>query len=142
MRSHRPIKKQSAKVVDEIGHNRVGITVTRKCIVPRTNIVIERGELRQPIMAVAVFFFDAQRPPLKAKARAGIEAAVVSRASGKVAEKRTGGGAADGVDPEGGGRDIGPLVRKTGPPALRSNIVGERIGAPQPSKLRIRPDAA
>src|SRR5215469_15598990 len=108
MRADRPAY---GEVVNEVGHNRVGSTVTRKRTVPYTNSVKERGELRQPIMAVAVFFFDAQRPILEAEAGAGIEAAVVSRASGKVAEKGTSGGAADGVDPEGDAcRDRGLLV--------------------------------
>src|SRR5215472_2301072 len=90
-------------------------------------------------MPVTIFFFETPRTVLDAAADADIEAAVVSRASGKAVEKWTGGGATDGVDPEGDGcRDIGPLVCQAGPPALRAEIVGHRIGTPHPSKLRIR----
>src|SRR5262252_3181271 len=90
-------------------------------------------------MPVTVFFFETPRTVLDAAADADIEAAVVSRASGKAVEKRAIGNAADGVDPEGDGcRDIGPLVRQAGPPTFRTEIVGHRIGTPHPSKLRIR----
>src|SRR5262249_28258419 len=90
-------------------------------------------------MPVTVFFFEAPRTVLQTAADADIETAVVSRASGKAVEKRTGGGATDGVDPEGDGcRDIGPLVRQAGPPALGAAIVVHRIGTPYPSNLRIR----
>src|SRR5215472_4331912 len=90
-------------------------------------------------MAVTVFFFEPERAVLETKADTGIETAVVSGASGEAVEKRTGGGATDGVDPERDGcRDIGPLVRQAGPPTFRTEIVGHRIGTPHPSKLRIR----
>src|SRR5215469_6008100 len=91
-------------------------------------------------MPVAIFFFEAERAVLETAADADIETAVVSRASGpKAVEKRTGRGATDGVHPEGDGcRVRHPLVRKTGPPALRADIPSHRIGAPHPSKLRIR----
>src|SRR5215469_1541531 len=89
-------------------------------------------------MPVTVFFFEAPRTVLQTAADANIEAAIVSRASGKAVEKRTGGGATDGVDPKGDGcRDIGPLVRQAGPPALGAEIVGHRVGTPYPSKLRV-----
>src|SRR5215472_12955347 len=89
-------------------------------------------------MPVTVFFFEAPRTVLDAAADADIEAAVVSGASGKAVEKRAIGNAADGVDPEGDRRrDIGPLVRQAGPAALGAEIVGHRIGAPHPSKLRV-----
>src|SRR6516162_6629001 len=137
MRSDRPPYRE---IVDSVGHNRIGVTVSRKQSVPHTNSVIERGELRQPVMPVTVFFFEAPRAPLETGAGTGIETAVVSRASGpKAVEKRAIGGATDGVDPEGDRcRVRNPLVRKTCPPTFGSDVIGDRIGPPHPSKLRIR----
>src|SRR6516162_443687 len=89
-------------------------------------------------MPVTVFFFEAPRTVLDAAADADIEAAVVSSASAKAVEKRTIGDATDGVDPEGDGRrDRHLLVRQAGPPALRADIPGHRVGAPYPGELRI-----
>src|SRR6516165_7564321 len=139
MRGDRP---PYGEIVDSVGHKRIGVTVPRKRTVPHTNSVIERSELRQPVMPVTVFFFEAPRTVLDAAADADIEAAVVSSASAKAVEKRTIGDATDGVDPEGDGcRDIRPLVRQAGPAALRTEIVGHRIGTSHPSKLRIRRSA-
>src|SRR5215472_15669769 len=135
MRSDRPAQRE---IVDSVGHNRVGIKVARKRTVETGPV--KGGELRQPVMPVTVFFFEPEGAVLETKAAADIETAVVSRASGpKAAEKRTGGGATDGVDPEGDGcRVRNLLVWQTRPPALRADVIGHRIGAPEPSKLRVR----
>ena len=86
-------------------------------------------------MPITVFFFETPRTPLDTGAGAGIETAVISRASGpKAGEKRTGGGATDGIDPEGDGcRVRNPLVRQSGPPALWADVIGYRVGTPYPA---------
>src|SRR6516164_8528654 len=130
-----PVPAPTAKVVDDVGQKRVGVADTRKRGIPHANSVIERGELRQVVLPVAVLFFETPRAVLQTAAGTDI----VTRASGpKAVEKRTIGDATDGVDPEGDGcRVRNPLVRQAGPPALRADIIGHRVGAPYPGELRI-----
>src|SRR5271169_5351340 len=133
MRGHRPA---DGEVVDDVGHNGVGIALTGK----RAGAagIEEPAKTRQPIVPITVLFFDTQRAILNTQPASGVEAAVISGAAVEVAEKRTVGRDKSTVDPEGRRRDRGLLVRKAGPASLRSDVEDRWIGPPQPSKLRIR----
>src|SRR6516162_643030 len=125
-----PVPAPGAKVVNDVGHQGVGITLTRESAVETG--AVKRLKTRQSIMPVTVFFFETPRTPLDAAADADIEAAVVSRASYWGLKERT---RRTLVDVKGDRRrDRGPLVTQAGPPALGADIIGQRIGAPHPSK--------
>src|SRR6516162_1212254 len=136
MRSNRPtpIPAPTAEIVDDVRHNRVGVSIPRKL---RTE---EAGagkalKTRESVVSVTVFFFQAPRAVLQTQPAAGIEPAVVARAAVEVAEKRPVGydlvGRSD-IGPERRRRNRGLLVRETGPPAFGSDIKERRIGAPNP----------
>src|SRR5262249_2329346 len=86
-----------------------------------------------------ILFFKAPRAILQTQPAAGVKAAIISGAAVEVVEKGTIGRDCDAaINPERHGRNRCLLVRQAGPPALGSDVVGHRIGAPYPSELRIR----
>src|SRR5215468_7776032 len=103
MRSNRPapVPAPTAEIVDDVRHNRVGVSI------PRELGTEEAGagkalKTREAIVPITVLFFQTPRPILQTQPAAGIEAAIVARATVEVAEKRTIG------DDLVGGSDIGP----------------------------------
>src|SRR5262249_45210781 len=134
MRGDRPTYR---KVVDNVGHNRVGIAITAK----RSIDVWARknAEARQSVMPIAVLFLEPDRTPLNTAADTGVKAAVVSRAALEVGKEWT--RVIDDtriIHSERRRGNLVLLVRQAGPPALRPDVVRDRIGPPEPRKLRIR----
>src|SRR5437660_2669542 len=104
----------------------MGIAITRE---RRTDEGTEEiTKARQSIVPIAVLFFDAQRAILNTQPAPGIEATVVARAAVEAAEKRTirrNKPDRSNIGPERRRCDRVLLVRKAGPPALRSDIEGQ-----------------
>src|SRR6516162_9365674 len=79
---HPPIPSPRAKVIDQVGHERVGVDRTRSASASGGKSVAKRAEnvervvVGQLVIPIAVFFLETPWSPLNAAASADIEAAV------------------------------------------------------------------
>src|SRR5215469_14848467 len=134
MRTDWPAERE---IINKICHYRVGIAVPAKQSI--RSAAAKYVKARQAVVPVTVFFFDPDWAPLDTGAAAGVKPAIVARAPLETIEE--GACVIDDtriVYSERRRRDRCPLVVEVGPAALRSDVIGDRIGPPKPSKLRIR----
>src|SRR6516162_10789845 len=79
---HKPIPSPGAEIIERVGHDRVGCSLTLSTSTSGGKSIAERAKdvqrvaVRQLVIPIAVFFLETERAPLNAAASTDIEAAV------------------------------------------------------------------
>src|SRR6516162_3308104 len=99
---HKPIPSPGAEIIERVGHDRVGCSLTLSTSTSGGKSVAERAKnvqrvaVGQLVVPIAVFFLETERAPLNAATSADIEAAVdirrrIKSRSGKSLRRSRGG---------------------------------------------------